>query len=118
VHTFLLQFGGFAMYSINMRRIAVGVVFASCALMAGATTNGANAKEWKDDAEGYRCHERYQCNDWRGGIYHRSEGGVNYYYGGGEELGYGNRPRKIHYKFQYVFQNDDDYEAPNYYQDY
>ncbi len=37
----------------------------------------------------------------RGGVYHRKVDGVNYYYGGGEELGYGNRPRKIHYQFQY-----------------
>jgi hypothetical protein len=114
-HTFLLQFGGFAMYSVNVKRIAVGVFFAICALLVGATTNEANAKKWKDDPEGYHCYDQYQCNDWRGGVYHRNEDGVTYYYGGDEDLGYGNRPRKIHYKFQYDFQYDDEYEAPNYY---
>jgi hypothetical protein len=103
------------MYSINVRRIAVGVAFASCALMAGATTNEANAKKWKGDNHVDHCYDGYRCTDWRGGVYQRSENGVNYYYGGGEELGYGNRPRKIHYKFQYDFQYDDEYEAPNYY---
>ena len=102
------------MFVMSVNRIAVGVFFAVCALLASATTNDANAKKWKDDPEGYHCYDQYQCNYWRGGVYHRSEDGVNYYYGGGESLGYGNRPRKIHYEIQYDFQYRNEYEDLNY----
>lgn len=106
------------MISINTKRIGISAASIIWALTISATTNNTAAKEWKGDNQGYHCDDRYDCKGWRGGVYHRSESGVNYYYGGGEELGYGNKPKKIHYKLQHDFQYNDEYEDPIYYQDY
>lgn len=106
------------MNSFNAKRVGITAVFIISALTVGAAANEAATEKPKGDNQGYHCDDRYACKAWRGGVYHRSESGVNYYYGGGEELGYGNKPKKIHYKLQHDFQYNDEYEDPIYYQDY
>ena len=105
------------MFSISSGRIAVGVAFIVCALIAGATASSANGTKWEGDNDNSNlsCSDQYRCSDWRGGVYRRNADGVTYYYGGSEELGYGNKPKRIYY---HEFVHTDVIEQPDYYQDY
>jgi hypothetical protein len=113
---FSLQLGGLVMFSTLLKRIAVGVSFVVCALTVSATTNDAAAKKWKGDNQGFHCDDWYHCEGRNGGVYHRSEDGINYYYGGmGVGSGYG--VAQSNYIYNYYFgDNIHRYDAPKYYQ--
>ena len=103
------------MFTLNVKRIAAGGIFAVLALTAGATANDANAKKWKDHYRGYHCDDWYRCETGYGGVYHRRLDGIDYYYGG-TGLGFRNELRYPYYNnFDYDHYYDN-YDAPYYQQ--
>lgn len=103
------------MFSTHIKRIAVGVAFVVCALTANAASNDTAAKNWKGDNRAFHCNDWYHCEGRNGGVYHRSEDGVNYYYGGtGVESGFDFSQRSYNYVYNYG-DNFNPYDTSNYY---